>query len=343
MRGSSRIQKGIVLLTLLCTLVPGNATIVHLIDVAALVGSSDIIICGDATSVTEQGKSRMQKSGDSIVGRNMVAVVTVSETLKGSVGSSDLSVEFFVPDQPSGMRPIPPHQYGIFFLQRQISGYRVSDPSYPFLPAVPNGKSRGGDPLNIVAWKLADVITYPSSTDAEVNAAMDALASIQTSSGTEALRHALVATSGNLQLHIASKLVARNDITGLELVENALLHPEGSLSQLKPILAGSLAGLTDPRSIPTLIRLLKTHDQQITRSVAIALRKSGSEQALSPLSGLLDNGELQVRYSAVVGMGEITRQDEWTPALDEFHNHEGKYLAYWRDWAQSNLHSETPQ
>jgi len=265
----------------------------------------------------------------------------VSETLKGSVGPSDLSVEFFVPDQLSGMRPIPPHQYGIFFLQRQVSGYKVSDPFYPFLPAVPNGETRGGHPLDIVAGKLADVITYPSSTDTEVNAAMDALASIQTSPGTEALRHALVTTSGNLQLRIASKLVARNDISGLELVENALLHPEGSFGQLN--LAGSLAGLKDPKSIPTLIRLLKTHDQQITRSVAIALRKSGSARALGPLSGLLDNSEQQVRYSAVVGMGEITGQDEWTPAFDEFHNHEAKYLVYWHDWAQSNLPSETPK
>ena len=55
------------------------------------------------------------------------------------------------------------------------------------------------------------------------------------------------------------------------------------------------------------------------------------------VSKLLGNSEEQGRYYAVVGMGEITRQDECTAAFDEFHSHKSKYLAYWRDWAASNL------
>jgi HEAT repeat protein len=102
-------------------------------------------------------------------------------------------------------------------------------------------------------------------------------------------------------------------------------------------LAGSLGGLKDPKSIPTLKRLLGTNNPQITKGVAIALRKSGSADALEPLSHLLNDGDEQVRYYAVVGLGEITNQDEWTPAFDEFRNHEAKYLTYWRDWAASNL------
>ncbi len=58
---------------------------------------------------------------------------------------------------------------------------------------------------------------------------------------------------------------------------------------------------------------------------------------MEPLSRLLNNSDEQVRYYAVVGLGEITKQDEWTPAFPEFREHEAKYLSYWRDWAASNF------
>jgi HEAT repeat protein len=148
------------------------------------------------------------------------------------------------------------------------------------------------------------------------------------------------ASSGELQLRIASRLVARNDIAGLDSVEKALLNPAGLSDYLFASLAGSLGGMKDPRAVPALKRLLATNDQRIVKGVAIALRQSGSADALGPLSNLLSNSDEQVRYYAVVGMGEITKQDEWTPAFPEFREHEAKYLSYWRDWGQSNLPRE---
>jgi hypothetical protein len=332
-----------VLLTLL-SLSAAISSVVRVISVKALVESSDVIVCGVVTAVKDQGKDSFYTPGGSLAGEKMRAELATDETLKGATASRVLYVEFFAPEAPSPIRPIPAGQRGIFFLQQQgVSGYRVSDPVYPFLPAGPGGAISGGSPLDRVTAKLGEALAYSGSTDAEVHAALDALATLDTELAAETLRKLLTTTSGELQLRIASKLVARNDIAGLDLVGNALLHPEVLSKYAAANLAGSLAGLKDPKSIPMLKQLLKTRDQQITRSVAIALRQSGSADALVPLSRLLDYSEEQVRYYAVVGMGEITRQDEWTPALDEFRTHESKYLAYWRDWAQSNLPSETPK
>jgi len=149
------------------------------------------------------------------------------------------------------------------------------------------------------------------------------------------LRHALQVSSGDLRLRVASKLVARNDITGLEIVEKALRHPS-ERGYLHQELAGSLGGLKDPRSIPTLKVLIETNDPQTIKGAAIALRQSGSSEAIEPLSRLLKDEDEQVRYYAVVGLGEITGQDEWTPAFDEFQGHEGRYLSYWLAWTASN-------
>jgi HEAT repeat protein len=80
--------------------------------------------------------------------------------------------------------------------------------------------------------------------------------------------------------------------------------------------------------VPALERLLKRNDPRVVKGASIALRQSASADALEPLSQLLTNGDEQVRYHAEVGLGEITKQDQWTPAFDEFHDHEAKYLVY---------------
>jgi HEAT repeat protein len=121
-----------------------------------------------------------------------------------------------------------------------------------------------------------------------------------------------------------------------------LIQRAGLSDDLHASLAASLGGLKDPKAVPALKRLLEANanDQNITKGAAIALRQSGSAEALWPLSRLLTNNNQRVRYYAVVGMGEITRQDEWTPAFPEFLEHEGKYLSHWRDWAASNVQKE---
>ena len=108
-------------------------------------------------------------------------------------------------------------------------------------------------------------------------------------------------------------------------------------------LAGSPGGLKDASAVPALKRLFETKDQRVIKGAAIALRQSGSADALEPLSRLLDNSDGQVRYYAVVGMGEITRQDEWTPTFPEFREHEAKYLSFWREWSDSNLPHGPPE
>lgn len=335
------ILKGIVAFVSICCLTPGRATIIHAIDVAALVESSDLIISGRVTSTSQQGPTHITLPGGSIPGESFLAIISVDETLKGELENANVPVEFAVPDAPAGIRGIPNGQYGIFFLQKRTSGYGVSDPLYPFLPALPGGRPSLGLPLDRVIKKLGEVVGESASTPTEISSALEALARIQGKVSTETLRRALESSTGTVKLQVASKLVARNDLNGLEPVETALLRPGPEHEQLFPVLAGSLSGLKDPKSIPALKRLLRANNPMITKSVVIALRQSGAKEAIGPLSHLLENSDEQVRYYAVVGLGEITGQDEWTPTFAEFRRNETKYLSYWRDWAASNTRQET--
>jgi len=319
-----------------------SATVVHPINVPALVEASDLVVVGRVTSVQEQGSLTIDTPAGPALARGFLAGLQTDQVLKGNIESQNVYFEFLIPDVPSGYGTATQGQYGIFLLQKASnSRFKPSDPLYPLLPAVPGGLLSSGSPIDQVARKLGEVLAYNGSREFDISSALNALVSIPADSATQALRSALKTSSGDLQLDIASKLVARNDISGLDVVAKALLHQANSHGYLHMKLAGSLAGLKDPRSIPTLKRLLQTNDPEITRSVAIALRQTRSQEALGPLSELLGNGEQQVRYYAVVGMGEITQQDEWSPAFDEFQSHESKYLTYWRDWAQANLPAES--
>jgi len=319
-----------------------SGTLVHPIDLPALVEGCDLIVVGRVTSISETQARRASQPAASAPVEILEGTLAIDALLKGELEGRIVLFEFLKSGAPGAIRPVPQGQYGIFFLRGKGTSYALADPLYPFLPAVPNGHFVSGPSLDQVVAKLGEILAEANSTDEELASALDALGSTPGTFATETLRHALKATSGQRQLRIASRLVSRNDMTGLDIVETNLRQPGQLPDELHAVLAGSLAGLNDPKAIPALQRLLKTNDQQIARWAVVALRQTHSADALEPLSQLLTNSDAWVRYHAVVGLGEITGQDEWTPAFDEFRQNEAKYLSHWRDWAATNLPPGTP-
>lgn len=336
------IAGGMLTAALLFVTTFSSATLVHNLDAAGLTESSDLIICGLVISVNNQGPTEIIAAGQSFSAAKMVATIRVYEVLKGTIETPTVSVEFSSPSFPSGIRVIPDDQFGMFFLQKNGINLHLSDPLYPFLPAKSSGRSTSGLPLDRVIARLLEVLRDHNSLTTDSSSSLEALASIQEKAGTQALREAMQSSTGDLQLLVAAKLLARNDISGLNLIEEQILHPVPSRSYLLPKLAGSLIGVRDPKSIPVLDHLLHSSDPLVIRAVAIALRQTGSADAEKPLSKLLESDDERVRYYAVIGLGEITHEDEWAPAFSEFLEHESKYLSYWRDWTASNLPSAGP-
>lgn len=326
------------------TFLAGLATCIPVapLDVGALTNSADRIVVGRVVSVANNGSGTVEFAGGVVSVVREVASLQVDKVIKGEAGSGALSFQFWVPNAPVGFQSISPGQYGIFFLRRKTPMPEVLDPTHAVLPALSGVEITGGTLLDEVTSTLLQVLVAPGATEPEVLGALGVLTTIRTDSATDGSRSALETRSGQLRLRIADRLVARNDLAGLEPVADALQHSAGLPEQLISELAGSLGGLRDPQSVPTLRGLLETNDQRVLQGAAIALRQTHSREALEPLSTLLSNGDQRVRYYAVVGMGEITGQDKWTPAFDEFREHEARYLSYWRDWSASNLGRGAP-
>ena len=318
-------------------LTSANSTLVPPLDVPLLVSEADTIALGQITSVTARGATTLDLGRGTIPANSFVAELRVDRFLKGAAPSPTLLVHFAVPESPVGIQRVVVGQYGLFFLSAGQADFRFTNPFHPTLPSMRGEKVPSGGILDQITEILGQVLESPLASDSDRSRTLAAFGSLRTPVAKDTLHHALNNTSGDAKLDIARALVARNDIAGLAPVEHALLHSTGLPENMISNLAGSLAGLKDPTSIPTLRQLLTLQDQRVTRAVAVALRQTRSPGALKPLSTLLTNDDLTARYYAVVGMGEITAQDPWTPAFDEFRDHESKYLSYWREWAALNL------
>ena len=332
----NRLSRALALLSLLCAL-ELRGTVVHPIDLATLTAGADVIAVGQVKSISPEGQAYIEVAGTTITASRLLATLRVDHILKGGAPSGELEFAFLVPDSPLAYQNIPQGQFGIFFLKKTTMGWTVLDPVYPFIPAVPTSPPSRETALDQVTRILGQALVSRDLPDGGRFRILDALASLKTPLAAETLREAMGRTTGELSLLIAARLVSRNDLAGLPAVKKALLQPTEISRHTASILSGSLQGLKDERAVPTLTKLLAMNDSTTRLSIVIALRQTGSHAALRPLSGVLSDNDIFVRYHAVVGMGEITREDEWTPAFEEFQSREGRYLSHWRSWASVNL------
>src|SRR5207248_11756470 len=127
-------------------------------------------------------------------------------------------------------------------------------------------------------------------------------------------------------------LLRRGDISVLDTAEEVLSHPTPKVEKyLRRNVAVSVEGIRDPRAITTLGRLLAAPDVETRRSSAGALRHMHSTAAIEALLVALENRDSGVRYQGVLGLAELSgQQNEWVPSIELFQKDEQHYLAYWK-------------
>jgi hypothetical protein len=303
------------------------------LDVAELTRQADVIVLGQLVSVVQLAPLNSPDAVASI--HRSEGSIAVDRLLKGELPGAILKVGFQV---GPGHEEITSGQHGLFFLRRGTGVSEFADETYPYLATSSDVRVPPGPPLEQITEILGETVESPTQlADPERERALDALRRLHTELAESVLRRAMQSAPEAFRLEIARSLVARNDLAGFSMVSEALLHPAGLTEATLLNLAGSLAGLRDPRAIPGLTKLIATGDPNVRRYAAVSFRQTGDSAALRPLSQLLNDDDPQTRYNAVAALGEITHQDEWTPALDEFHSHEARYLTYWRTWTETNL------
>jgi hypothetical protein len=330
------------LVTYLSALVCGGAQLasavpVGLLDVPQLVRSSDAIAVGEIASVRPTGRGTFTV-GDQTIGANaLTAELRVIRIIKGSPDSRTIEFTFFFPDEPVAFQNIAPGDAGTFFF-REISGrYYINDPHYPRIAGVKQCASSESTPdLDRITAEQRCALVDASASETTQLSAIEALDSIRTGPATDALKLAAVSPVTSVRLRAIAALLNRNEISQLASIQDFLLQPvadplRGAVDRLASAI---WHGVRHPDAIPVLDRLLHAPDFRVRRGAAQALRNTGSSLAIAGLAEALKDSERDIRYIAVIGLGEITRQNEWSPSIDNFYQHEGYFLSYWRNWVK---------
>jgi hypothetical protein len=267
----------------------------------------------------------------------MLAHLDVERIIRGEGPAGQLFFRFTVPEAPIGYAGIQTGQFGVFFLRKVTQGYEVLDPYYPFVVAAPGEPEGTGNYVDQVTAEVAHVFDSATATaDTRLQAVL-VLRTVRTSLAGRSLKAAASGRDLRARAWALSSLLARNDITLLDSALELMLSRDPKIDQnLKDVVAFGLRdGVKDPKAVPAASRLLLAKDVALRRCAAAALRATQDTAAIEPLKLALFDTDQQVRYLAVVGLGEITRQDDWTPSVDYFNQNETRFLQHWREWSKS--------
>jgi hypothetical protein len=312
-----------------------NATPVGLLDIPQLVATSDAIAVGEIASVEGTGRGTVTVGEQALAANEFKAELSVSRIIKGPADSRRIEFTFYLPDEPVAFQNIAPGDAGTFFLHEILGHYFISDPHYPRIAAVKQCASSEPLPvLDSVTVELTYAVAAPSAPETTQLAAIDALDSIPTGRATDALKLAALSPTTPVRLRAIAALLGRNEVSQLASVQDLLLQPvadplRGAVDRLASAI---WHGVRNPEAIGVLERLLRAPDFKVRRGAAQALRNTGSSRAIGGLAEALNDSERDIRYIAVIGLGEITRQNEWSPSIDNFSEHEAYFLSYWRNW-----------
>ncbi len=296
-------------------------SIVEPLDLERLTNNADLIIIGRVNSISNQGRS--------------IATLSLDKTVKGEANAGTIDVEFSA-SVPSAYVRIQPQLFGMFFLKQNVNGsYQILDPVYPAVIAPANAvltTEQGVDrTVNVVGQVL---LTARAAEDRQV--AVRVLSSARTERATELLRQGVKDKDVVVRMQSISELLNRDDIETLEIAERTLLNPPtGTDPYLLDNISAALERIKDPRAIPALQRLLRSSSIRTRHGAVSALRQMRTMEAVEGLVIALGDNNREVRYEAVIGLAELTGQNEWAPATGAFASDEQKYLDHWKEWSRN--------
>lgn len=309
------------------------AAIVPVPDLSQLTRDSDLVGLGTVASIRVTANGTTDPGGSGRVGQTLVAVVLLDGTLKGESTATRIDCKFWLPRVPNGYLGLP-DGYRLLFLKSDGDGYRFTNPYYPSLPAVPVNAITGADPLAKVAAVLSGVLRSSSIESGDKRELIWILARNSSPQLVSALREALHDRDVAVQLSAVAALLQQGQVDVMPAAEKALLDSGGTdASVLQMLRNGVRSAGADSSSIPALSRLLRSTDVATRRAAAAGLRRSGSARATPFLISALDDADSDVRYTAVIGLSEISGDSKHSPSIDAFRSDESSYIAYWKRWA----------
>jgi len=324
----------------------GAGSVGALFDPVKSTREADVVLVGTVTEVQDGGTTTIEINGHPVEVLTKIAMVTADRYIKGDAGVV-VSVEYYVTkDVEIESVSLARGNAGLLFLKALANQrYAVADLRYSMIPASRVAPARGGNDSESDRI-LAEVFQYAASPETPPEDRKTAMLMVNSALRSADVRSAwnrvrsLVRSSSPVRLEAAAILLEHNDLTGLDMIADAMtqqtLNPsDNTVRWLGTALSD---GVTDKAAIPALTRLLQSPSPEIREGASNALRHTEAQEALAPLEPIaLEDSEPMVRYNAVIGLALITGLTEYGPSVRVFQADEQKYLEHWRQWRAANL------
>ena len=327
---------------------PASALPVPRLDIPSLCSESDMVVEGRVSGVTRQGSTVISLPGAQVRGWSMVAILNVQHVIKGETAGEAVRFRFALPSEESyGYSGVPVGAFGIFFLAGKGHSLTVLNPYHPFVPAAPSQTAEGGGCLEQIVAGMANVFLVRGSSVPDHWTRLRTVMALETIDGpsaTAALELAAKDKDLSVRVWAISDLIERDYLPALKLA--AEVHIEGpvpGVQNLTAKLGSAISGVKDPKAVNYLLPMSSSSDPNVRRGVTAALGTMHDFRAIRPLAQALYDDDQEVRYYAVVGLGEITGQNQWTPSIANFNQNEKKFLEHWRKWAKQLKPPTTPK
>jgi HEAT repeat protein len=314
--------------------VRASAAPIPTLNLATLVSESDVIVIGHTSIPVDIGPA----SPDARLMEGNIVIVTVP---KGNI-SGTLKYTFTTPALNAGLPLVTPSGPQVFFLKQGTDSYEFVSAHYPSIVATTEFSSTAGDPLTKVIAAISGVLrTSDVRKQSKIEAAF-ALRGLDHPEAIEGLHLALRDSDPEVKLTAASTLLLVDDISGINVIESALVSPDASSSQSDSVFNARIAladGIRDRRAIPFLGRLVRQGDTETRRAAALGLGHTGSADAIRGLLGALDDPDFEVKLNAIHGLANIAIMPKESPSWRAFAADPDRYIVYWRHWAITKLAS----
>ena len=345
-----------------CSVIPIIAMLFAILDgrcagmpglsIQRLVAQSDLIVVAKIIKVAKIADGQVNIHGQIFPADIMEAAAQAAETLKGVRQDSMLVIRFAVPISPAGSvgyGRLISQQDRLLFLRNfpPDGGYQPTNPYYPSLPAARTRNVISNSERDVNPTKLKEVEAQVVSIECQTissgyessSARMEAIWSLKGVADTclaSALHKAFESSDRDLRLTAAAALLKLNDIQVLgAAIREADQLPIDSYLRLN--LASAIRdGIRSKGAVLDIVPMLKSKDPRMRRAAASALHNIGTVSCVPGLVIALSDEDKDTRYYAVIGLGEIERQPDQKPSMEDFDRNPSSYVSYWQAWANGH-------
>lgn len=300
-----------------------------------------LILVGDIREIKDLGVARpLQFRGQWLQGNAYSVDISVRRTIKGPI-LDHITVTYTLPTVYNGYRGLHTGTR-IVFLSGQGNTLRLTDPYYPDFPAVPDtvdSETPSLDPAGSVLGEMLRVLESPEASTSDKYQILGIDYALPANGKTVgALRRALISSTDDPEFaeKVQGELICFGDFSELPSIANLLLEGTATQSGREWLLYTIGNHIKAPQAVPALRSLLRAPDDSVREAATQALWHINDRSTIDLLIKSLDDPDEKVRFYAVRGLSDIVNEVGWGgPSESEFHDHQQKYAAHWKEWAKS--------